>query len=256
MICPGCRGAIADNLLQCSSCGTNVSFVIASPEGQQFGPYSVQSLQEYVAQGRINPNSSASLGGSAWMPLTQALAWVAPPSAPAAGHPAVMPSAPTPAGPAPQPQGPPGVYRGNAAAAQRPTRKAAKKRAIPWRLVVAGAVVLVAAVVVLILRSGVGKPGRISDVQLSAPGTDGEIAGSLRVWWRGSLPAGGLSLVVKCPNNNDLVQALPAPTEQGQAVTFSLRNVFGVQSAPCYLCAGENSDVRVSNRVTVTFPSQ
>jgi hypothetical protein len=257
---------IADSLLQCSSCGANVSFVVASPEGQQFGPYTFQSLQEYVAQGQINPNSSASLGGSAWMPVTQALAAVAPFSAPApaAGHPAVMPSAP-------QPQGPPGVYQGNAAAAQRPTRKAAKKRAIPLplvgQLVVVGDVLLVVAVG---LHSFLRKPGRISDLQFPTSGVTDYggvymMQGTVRVWWHGKMPPNGLALQMDAGTGTVWCANLGTTAPSGDTVTFNMpvgmeglvHPFTGTGPVRFWLTAMEKNDAPggggvLSNKVTIT----
>lgn len=59
--------------MQCSGCGARTSLHIATPDGQQHGPYAPAAVRQYVAEGRIDVNASASLGGEAWRPLHEVL---------------------------------------------------------------------------------------------------------------------------------------------------------------------------------------
>ncbi len=149
MECPKCRATLPDDLLQCTNCAADVSFMVTTPQGTNYGPYSLQSLRQYVAEGRIPPGSQASQGGGPPVPVEQVGA--APP-APAPSPPATPPAAPRPptatgAAPGqpgglppgipaaplpPEPISSPGVYRGNAAAAQAPIRRAKKKGVSCW----------------------------------------------------------------------------------------------------------------------------
>jgi hypothetical protein len=95
---------VADNLLQCSGCGGSVAVTIATPEGQQYGPYPLDAVRQYVSEGRIAPDALASFAGQAWAPVSQVLASVggAPPGGPAGGAPMTLGGAPVP---------PPGTVR-------------------------------------------------------------------------------------------------------------------------------------------------
>lgn len=115
MQCPSCRAMIADDVLQCTGCGANVAVMVTAPDGQQFGPYSVQSARQYLAEGRIAANAHASVGGGPPMPVQQVVA--------SAGGAPPMPAAP------------------------------AKKGTSCWLIggIIAGAFVLVAVVVVVLV---------------------------------------------------------------------------------------------------------
>ena len=96
MQCPQCRATSPDSALICSQCSANLAFMVNTPSGQQFGPYSLQSLQQYVADGRIPFNSMASVGGGPAMPLPEAFASVGAQMAPPAAPLPVAPAAPAP----------------------------------------------------------------------------------------------------------------------------------------------------------------
>jgi len=164
MQCSRCGQVVADHLLQCGHCGSNVSFLVASPQGQQFGPYSLQSLRQYVAEGRIPPDCMVSLGGSPWSPLQQALgvapapAYAAMPAPQAAPMPQQAyaigsPPAPATALPAPAPAG--------AEASRAAFRARKRKKTIMFWAAIAGVLVLLAvgAVVGFSMLGRQGAPG-------------------------------------------------------------------------------------------------
>jgi prepilin-type processing-associated H-X9-DG protein len=101
MFCPHCRAATAESVLQCGNCGGDLSVTVTRPDGQSFGPYSVQSVQRYLAEQRIPPNSHARLGPWPSVPVQQLLASLGAtasppgPSAPPAAPPVSYPGRPT-----------------------------------------------------------------------------------------------------------------------------------------------------------------
>ena len=110
MQCPHCRAMVADNLLQCSGCGGSVAVTIATPDGQQYGPYPLDAVRQYVSEGRIAPDALASFAGWAWAPVSLVLASVGGAPVPvAAPQPPALGGAPMTLGGAPVPA--PGTVR-------------------------------------------------------------------------------------------------------------------------------------------------
>ena len=138
MQCPSCRATIADNLLQCSSCGANVAVTVTAPDGQQFGPYSVQSVRQYLAEGRIAANAHASVGGGPPAPVQQVAATAT--AAPAAPPPLAPPAAP-------------GAYPGGAAAVPMAAARPRKKGMSCWAIggIIAGVLLVLMLIPALIL---------------------------------------------------------------------------------------------------------
>jgi len=176
MQCSRCGQVVADHLLQCGHCGSNVSFLVASPQGQQFGPYSLQSLRQYVAEGRIPPDCMVSLGGSPWSPLQQALgvapapaygAMPAPQAAPMPQQAYAIESPPAPATALPAPA-PAGIEASRAAFRARKRKKTIMLWAVAAGVLVLLAVGAVVGFSVLSGRSAFGGRGTIAAADLLA----------------------------------------------------------------------------------------
>ena len=58
MKCPECSADVSEDLKECTGCGASLSVEVMGPDGQAYGPYSVEALRRYVAEGRVNPNVS------------------------------------------------------------------------------------------------------------------------------------------------------------------------------------------------------
>jgi hypothetical protein len=77
MVCPKCGATVADDRLECSGCGEAIGLTVWTADGQQYGPYTVAAVRQYVAEGRIDPRvSQARLGDGQWGPLHDTLASV------------------------------------------------------------------------------------------------------------------------------------------------------------------------------------
>ena len=70
MQCPNCGAVVTEDLLICGNCAAPIGVAVRTSGGQDYGPYSLQSVRQYVAEGRINPHDShARIGAGPWAPL-------------------------------------------------------------------------------------------------------------------------------------------------------------------------------------------
>jgi len=93
MRCPHCGVTTADNLLQCSSCWGDVGFILLGTDGQPYGGYTREWVEQLLAAGQSDLAVWARVGAWPWMPLVQVLDWTA---TPALEHCPITPEAPRP----------------------------------------------------------------------------------------------------------------------------------------------------------------
>lgn len=108
MQCPNCSATVADNMLQCPKCSALVGLLVRTSGGEQYGPYTLESVRQYIADGRIQPDDcQACISTGAWASLRDTLGPLGadipapPPGLAGAGPPAPSPP-PAPAATTPQ----------------------------------------------------------------------------------------------------------------------------------------------------------
>ena len=60
MQCSGCGKPIREDLATCPACGADLACYVLGPDRQTYGPYPVSAVRQYVAEGRVSPDSQVS----------------------------------------------------------------------------------------------------------------------------------------------------------------------------------------------------
>ncbi len=99
MRCPNCGTKVPDDTLTCPRCGADVGLTALASSGQQFGPYTLRQLRQYLAERRLDTNSQVSIAGRPPVPVSEVLGVSLPMEAPGTAPPppgAVAPPAQPP----------------------------------------------------------------------------------------------------------------------------------------------------------------
>jgi len=80
MNCPACNAPVDESLSECPSCGTDTRLRVRAPDGTSYGPYTLASIRQYAAEGRVPPGSTLQADDGQTLTLAELNLVPAPPA--------------------------------------------------------------------------------------------------------------------------------------------------------------------------------
>lgn len=80
MDCPACNAPVDESLSECPACGTDTRLTVRAPDGTSYGPYTLASIRQYAAEGRIPSGSTLQADDGQTLTLAELNVVPAPPA--------------------------------------------------------------------------------------------------------------------------------------------------------------------------------